>query len=667
MSNISPHRVNLAHRLTTLIAILNRLEKKPGSEKSARELVTLIRASSASRNMSALAQCALKAETASSADFMERLRDLIELMRSEVKRNKSNPATVLLVSTDSHLKSTLVERLTEANYTVVTTSTTSEALTGLDSGNIGFAIIDLVMTGADGRDFISDLRKLPSAAAIPIIALGPKITNPETETEQPPGADGFFEKPLKPEDVIKYLNLWLKRGYMRGQASRRDPTTGTPNRAGCYEAYRQVQKQCSANDPISFAIVGIHRFNNLSRNIGPAARDALIRQCGSILSSTFRATDIVARWGVSEFAVIMPGEDQFGSTKAMEKVLNALSELSISTPSGKKLPVSICAGLTLVDNQTPLEDAQAAAERHLFMAFHNAWHTPVREQLVSDVIPNGRRSEVIALYLADFSIARTLKQVLEHETFEVEIFTSADSLMARLATRSFNLLILDNEQPDSKNNHVLERVHALKNQSRLRILVVVASEDDVQSSIQQGIQDYALKPLTIPAFLSRVRRILWDRESSLSQTRMNILIVDHETPQLMVAGTTLHQLGECRVQLARGVKDAIRQLAHAQPHLLLLDTTMPEMQAEEFIKSIPESLRLAGMSIILASPDPDNTSLPGSPFKVLGAVSRPYKPLSFIKEMRALIPVLGDGNVPPPPVDPAPLDAEVKRILNLPA
>ena len=666
MTNNSAHRVNLTHRLDTLVTILNRLEKKPGSEKAARELVTLIRASSASRNMTALAQCARKAESASATDFVDRLRDLIELMRAEVRRNKDNPATVLIVSTDYALKSTLTECLMAANYTVVTTATTSDALASLDAGTIGFTIIDLIMVGKDGREFISELRKRPSTAAMPILAIGPKIDNPETETAQPPGADGFFEKPLKPEDVIKYLNLWLKRGYMRGQASRRDPATGTPNRAGCYEAYRQVQSQCSASDPISFAIVGIHRFNSLSRNIGPAARDALIRQFGSILSSTFRATDIVARWGVSEFAVIMPGEDQFGSTKAMEKALAALSALSISTPAGKKIPVVLCAGLTLVDYQTPLEDAHAAAERHLFMAFHNAWHTPLRDQLVSDAIPSGRRSETIALYLADFSTARTLKQVLEHETFEVELFTSADSMIARLATRAFNLLILDNEQPDGKSNQVLERVHALQNQTHLRILVVVASEDDVKASIKQGIQDYALKPLTIPAFLSRVRRLLWDRESSLSQTRMNILIVDHETSQLMVAGTTLHQLGECRVQLARGVQDAIRQLAHAQPHLLILDTTMPDMPAEAFIKSIPESLRLAGMNIILASPNPNEPPISDSPYRVLGTVSRPYKPLSFIKEMRALFPVLGDETVTPPPVDPTPLDAEVKRILNLP-
>jgi diguanylate cyclase (GGDEF)-like protein len=667
MSNKSAHRVNLAHRLDTLVAILNRLEKKPDSEKAARELVTLIRASSASRKMSALAQSAQKAESASSADFTARLRDLIELMREEVKRNTHNPATVLIVSTDSTLKSALSSSLLAAHHTPITASTPSEALASLEAGSIGFALIDLVMDGADGRDFIAELRQRASTAAMPILAIGPNINNPGTESGQPPGADCFFEKPVDPEEVIKYLNLWLKRGYMRGHASRRDPTTGTPNRAGCHEAYQQIQKQCSDNDPISFAIVGIHRFNTLSRNIGPAARDTLIKQVGSILSSTFRATDIVARWSVSEFAIIMPAEDQFGSTKAMEKALAALNDLSTLTPSGKKLPVVLCAGVTLVDNRTPIEDAQAAAERHLFMAFHNAWHTPVRNQLVSDVSSNGRRSEVIALYLSDAAMARTLKQVLEHETFEVELFTSSDSLLARLAVRTFNLLILEREQPDDQRNQILERVHALQNQNHLRILAVVASEADVKASIRQGIQDYAVKPLTITAFLSRVRRLLWDRESSLSQTRMNILIVDHELSQLLVAGTTLHQLGECRVQLARGAQDAYRQLAHANPHVLLLDTTMPEMQAETFIKSIPESLRLAGMTIILAAPNPEATPLPASPFKIPGAVSRPYKPTSLIRQMRALIPSLGDESVVSAPVDQAPLDAEVKRIINLPA
>ena len=90
------------------------------------------------------------------------------------------------------------------------------------------------------------------------------------------------------------------------------------------------------------------------------------------------------------------------------------------------------------------------------------------------------------------------------------------------------------------------------------------------------------------------------------------------------------------------------------------------MCIRDSIKSIPESLRLAGMNIILASPNPNEPPISDSPYRVLGTVSRPYKPLSFIKEMRALFPVLGDETATPPPVDPTPLEAEVKRILNLP-
>lgn len=667
MSNNSAHRVNLAHRIDTLIAILNRLEKKPDSEKAARDLVTLIRASSASRQMNELAQCAQKAESASSADFADRLRDLIELMREEVRRNKANPATVLIVSTDASLKHALSEGLLAAHHSPVTSSTPSEALAHLEAGAIGFTIIDLVMDGADGRDFIVQLRQRASTAALPILAIGPAINNPETESTQPPGADAFFVKPVDPDAVIKYLNLWLKRGYMRGHASRRDPTTGTPNRAGCHEAYQQIQSQCAPTDPISFAIVGIHRFNALSRSIGPVARDNLIRQVGSILSSTFRATDVVARWNVSEFAVILPAEDQFGGTRALEKALVALNGLSTTTPSGKTLKVTLCGGLTLVDNQTPIEDAQAAAERNLFMAFHNAWHTPGTNQLVSDAIPNGRRSEVIALYLADTSMARTLKQVLEHETFEVELFNSADSLLARLATRSFNLLILDQGPTADQRQQLLERAREIQRTTPMKALLVVSGDADVATTFRPGIQDYAIKPVSITAFLSRVRHLLWDRQASLSQARMNILIVDHEIPQLMIAGTTLHQMGECRVHLARGVQDGLSQLARCTPHLLLLDATMPGMTTAEFIRSIPDAPRLAGMKIVLASPRPGTTPPPYPPFKSLGTITRPYKPNSLLQELRALVPALGDDTDIAPHVDPAPLEAEVRRIINLPA
>jgi two-component system cell cycle response regulator len=669
MSNDSVSDVNLAHRLDTLSVALRNLEENPQTERAARELVTLIRASSEFRHMNALAKAAEEAESGDSKEFQDRLRNLIALMKQEVSLQNIKMATVLIISRDKAFVTELKTILEIRGYPVVVAETPAEATSILATQSMGVCIVDLVLAKTDGRSFINNLRVHSETAGLLIVAIGPPLTSGEMERQSLGDADGFFKKPVNVLEIFNFLNLRLRRGPARGREARRDPTTGTPNRAACYEAYGQIQKACSDTDPISFALFGIHRFSTLVRNGGPVVRENLIRQVGSLLSASFRSSDVVARWGVSEFAVIMPGEDHFGATKAIEKVLPTLNSQAITTSSGKKLPVTLCAGLTLVDNQSPLEDAAATAECHLYMAYHHAWHDPQKNWLVSDAIHVSRRSETIAMFLSDPAMAKVLQQVLERETFKIELFSSSGEFLSALARKSFNLLVTDDGFSGSEGFQLLELIQDQTSiKKRLRSIMIVEGDAGIERALKLGVHDYAIKPLSISRLRSQIMRLLFQREESRSQSRLTIMVVDHEIPQLLMAGTALHQLGECRVLLAHGPKDALRRLMHVQPHYLVLDMMMPGMAGEEFIKTIPDLDWLKSMEIIMATPVSETPVVSAEARKILGVVTRPYRPLKFIKEMRALIPLLQDATQTLPlPVDLAPLEAEVRRILSMQA
>ncbi len=660
----SEPQVNLAYRLDALCAAASSLQSDPKTEPTARELVTLIRASSEFRNMNMLAQAAQQAESANSTEFPGRLRSLIICMHQELNQRNPNPG-VIIVTQDKSLITALKPELESRGYPVVVTNTPSEARGILATQTVGVCILDLVLAGQDGRDVISEFRTLPGTASLLIVAIEPHLAPSGLDNRALSDDDAFFRKPVNAADVANFLSLRLRRGPTKNRAARRDPTTGTPNRAACYESFSQIQRSCSEGEPISFALFGIHRFNTLVRNGGRAVREDLIRQLGSLLSASFRSSDVVARWGVSEFAVIMPGEDHYGATKAIEKVLPALNRQMITTPAGKPLPITLCAGLTLVNNQTPLEDAAATAECHLYMAFHQAWHNPRKNWLVSDAIQASRRSETIALLQPDPMMAKVLQQVLERETFKVQSFSSSKELRSALNQQSFNLLIMDGNLPEAEGQAIMEEIRGIPNQRQLLTMMIVGDDSGIERSLKLGVHDYAIKPLSMPRVRSQILRILWQREESRSHARMTVMVVDHEVPQLLISGTALHQLGECQVLLARGPQDAIRRLLHTQPHYLVLDMTMPEMSGEEFMRAIPDLDWLKNMEIIMAAPASFSLPAQNSARKVLGVISRPYRPIKFIKEIRDLIPMLQNDTLPPPPFLPAPLEAEVQRILSL--
>jgi len=229
MTTAGQPQVNLAHRLDALRAALHNMEADPRTEPAARELAALIRASSEFRHMDAIAAIAHETEAADTANFQARLRALIALMQQEVGR-QAKLAAVLLVATDRELIKELRSGLEARGYPVLVAGTPPEARELLASRTIGVCIVDLVLAKADGRHLIADLRSRPESAALPIVTLVPRVEPGGAETSFSE-EDSCFQKPVKTADVIRFLDVRLKRGATKSREARRDPSTGIPNRA----------------------------------------------------------------------------------------------------------------------------------------------------------------------------------------------------------------------------------------------------------------------------------------------------------------------------------------------------------------------------------------------------------------------------------------------------
>lgn len=666
MSKEFQNSINLGHRLDTLSIALKNLESDPETEAAARRLLGSIRASSALHGLDHVAISARRAETAPSSELPMRMRELVSLLRMEIVRQNIEPQNVLVVSMDDATNARLKASLEARGRRVIVAETATEALRIITGQRVAFVIIDLVLPGHDGRTLLSELRSKPATAAIPIVVIGPAQALPEKQRKIVNEADGFFQKPVDPDEVADYLSLHLKRGHEVGREARRDPATGLLNRAGFCEAFARSQEQTAGREPSAIAILGISHYEAIAQGCGPVAQDELIRQIGSILSSSFRSTDTLARWDVSEFIVLLPGEDHYGATRALEKVIAALNRQMVTSPSGKKIPVTICAGLVILTEKTTVESAASNAERFLYAAFHSVATQEQGSWILSDASQAGRRNEHVALCLNDDMMARTCKQLLERDTFTVHVFPSAAALFAELKKQRFHLLITDDELPNGGGFDLMERVKDIPRQNRMKMVMIVGRESSIEKAMSLGASDYILKPFPVTSFMTRLRRVLWHGERGRGTPKITIMVVDHELPQLLVAGTTIHQHGGCRMFLAKGAKDALGRLAEVHPNYLILDMQLPGMSGQSFLDAIPNTPRLKGMEIIPALPAGAPAPKLVSPaFTVRKPITRPFKPGTFVQELRALIPACLDENGNSASADPKPLEAEIQRLLKL--
>ena len=666
MTNDSQSPVNLAYRLNSLTQSLKRLESEPqaGSENEARRLVALLRASSEFRGMDSLLHAARIAEQAPSATFPDKLRELISEIQQALNKDPINAGAVLIVSSDKLYASRLSISLEALHHQTLIADSLRKAYEQIANATVAFCVVDVVLADMDGRAFINELRTRTETAALPVIAIIPHETN-LTQPFAVSGAESVFTKNSALEDIANYIILRLKRSHIKGLHARRDPVTGLPNRAACHEIFRHLQNSIQKNDPMAFVLIGIHQFASISSRCSPLACDELMRKMGAILSSALRATDFVARWDDSEFAILLTGEDHFGATKAIEKIIPILTELTIKSNADETIAITSCAGITINSSQTTIEDASVRAESHLYMAYSDVESPSGGKQIVSDAIPITHREEPVALCLTNTGMAKVIKQILERETFRVEIFPDTESVFSRITESQFSLLILDDELPDESGFKLLQRVNELSNTSVPGTMMMISKEASIERVMKLGANDYFLKPPTMPAFLSQIRRVINHTSRLQSTIGITIMIADHELPQLLIAGNTLHQLGTCQILLAKGAADALQRLKNSHPEYLILDAHMPHISVTEFIKQIGNMEWLKNTKIIMATPDPTIRLPIFDKRPILGAISRPYKPGTLLDELHEIIPSLPKSVKGRNHTDPRLLELEIQRILML--
>ncbi len=506
-SNQKP-RVNLGHRLEALSIALNNLTTDPLTDGAARELVALVRSSCELHGLGSLAQSARRVEIAPPSHMEACLRELITLMRLELVKQDIDPTTILIVSSEPELCESLRQALEAHGRDVIVTESAHDALQIVLREAISAIIVDQMLPDEDGRELITALRSHPSSAAKPIIAIGYPPAEPDSQQFLGESANRYFDKPVDPCELVDYLVLTLKRGPKIGQEARRDPVSGLLNRAAFHEAYQRLsERQTDGSHPLALAMIGIHRFEALTTTCSPEMRDTLIRQLGSILSSSLRATDVVARWGQSEFVVLMADEDLYGATCAINKILPLINRETVTTSSGQSMSVTLCVGLTILNQPTPIEEASATAQLYLHNAYAGFLPDP-DQKLFSDIHHSTRTTTRIGAFLADPDLAQTVHQVIEQNGYDIELFSDAKEALAAVENERFQLWIVDTDCPDQSAFRILERLRKGSLLFRSKVFVIVSSAAAIVRALEIGAGDYAVKPLSYTPFMSRIRRLL---------------------------------------------------------------------------------------------------------------------------------------------------------------
>ncbi|HEX6714921.1 MAG TPA: GGDEF domain-containing protein [Thermoleophilaceae bacterium] len=140
--------------------------------------------------------------------------------------------------------------------------------------------------------------------------------------------------------------------------ARTDSLTGLANRrAWDEELRREFERARRSGHQLHVAMVDLDGFKQFNDERGHQAGDDLLREIGAEWRLIARVTDLIARYGGDEFAVLLPNCTPESAHAVVERLRAVL-------PRG----VSCCAGLARWDGQMTAEELMARADVSLYAA-----------------------------------------------------------------------------------------------------------------------------------------------------------------------------------------------------------------------------------------------------------------------------------------------------------
>jgi len=125
----------------------------------------------------------------------------------------------------------------------------------------------------------------------------------------------------------------------------RDPLTGFYNHRYVHQRLaEEVGRSARARRPLSVLMLDLDKFKLVNDSFGHLYGDRVLVWTAEIIRSTLRSTDIAARYGGDEFAIILPETSAEAARSAADRVQAAFAKAAHIGEGGEEIEVSMSVG-----------------------------------------------------------------------------------------------------------------------------------------------------------------------------------------------------------------------------------------------------------------------------------------------------------------------------------
>jgi diguanylate cyclase (GGDEF)-like protein len=149
--------------------------------------------------------------------------------------------------------------------------------------------------------------------------------------------------------IANEASIALENARLYGAAREladRDPLTGFFNHRSLHERFGQEAVRARrARRPLSLLMLDVDDFKLVNDTFGHLLGDEVLRWTADLIRRTLRGSDIAARYGGDEFAILLPDADHDEATATSERLVDAFASATFCHDGRLSVPIGIAVGV----------------------------------------------------------------------------------------------------------------------------------------------------------------------------------------------------------------------------------------------------------------------------------------------------------------------------------
>jgi len=461
-------------------------------------------------------------------EVLEKLRLEYEISRTELNMDQQRhpgggsllgtlKVRLLLVDDDEVLRSYMLRRLQLDECVVDEAGDVETARRLLREHDYDLVILDLLMHPHSGYELFDFLKDDPTLKWLPLIVLSGRNDLGDKVRCFHLGADDYVTKPFQYDELAARIYGLLKRAKNFEQLAFRDALTGVFNRRYFdLQIGIELQRTERFESPMSLVFIDIDCFKSINDTYGHQVGDLVLQGLAHVLQSTFRSTDLLARFGGEEFVIALPNITADQAVAMVQAVLEKLRSQPVAKHEGQSFFVTFSAGVAQWKPGMAVSEWTHDADAAMYQAKQQGRNRVLSILDVAAGLENYAAASTMEprkrlLIVDDDQILRSIViGKLEHLPIDIVEVADGDEAVELLARSSFDACILDGIMPRLDGFSLLEHIKSEAAFAEMKVLMLSAKrkEDDLVKGFRLGADDYMTKPFSLVELEMRVRRLM---------------------------------------------------------------------------------------------------------------------------------------------------------------